>query len=193
MSTQGLANRLTGVHIPQDNSFIETTIRFFSFFTILTNCLVAGFFSYLIYNNFKQKKATEFNFATLTAITVYITIVGLVYQILLSHTWNPEGLQKIINEILHFVNPILVLLYWFRNKKNYTLQYKQILPWLIYPLIYLVFVLIRGYFSNFFPYPFLNINTIGFQNVLINSIGMKFLFIIISILFVSISRLKLKQ
>ncbi|KDN53790.1 Pr6Pr family membrane protein [Flavobacterium seoulense] len=175
------------------NTFLETTVRFFSFFTILTNSLVAGYFSFLIYNSLKHKKSIEFNFATLTSITVYISIVGLVYQVLLRHAWNPVGLQKIVDEMLHSVNPTLVLLYWFINKSDHSLQYKHILSWLIYPLIYLVCVLVRGHFSNFYPYPFLNVNIIGFQKVIINSIGMTLLFIIISILFVWISKLNPKK
>ncbi|MFZ5976285.1 MULTISPECIES: Pr6Pr family membrane protein [unclassified Hydrotalea] len=33
--------------------------------------------------------------------------------------------------------------------------------WLIYPLLYLVYILIRGSFSGFYPYPFVNVLQIG--------------------------------
>ncbi len=175
-----IANRAT--------TLFETTIRFFSYFTILTNTIVGLYFSYLTYHSFGVKNVSLNNFGKLTAITVYITVVGLVYQILLRHLWTPTGMQKIVDEVLHTVNPVLVIIYWFISRKINTLQYSQIKFWLIYPLIYLIYVLIRGYFSNFYPYPFLNIKNIGFQNVIINSIGITFLFIVISILFIWIVR-----
>ncbi|MGX7666678.1 Pr6Pr family membrane protein [Flavobacterium pedocola] len=170
------------------NSVLETTIRFFSFFTILTNSIVAVYFSYLTYNYLKNKKAIHSSLGTLTAITVYITIVGLVYQIILRHTWNPTGTQKIVDELLHSVNPILVIVYWFLNQKNSTLKYQQIPSWLLFPLVYLIYVLIRGYYSNFFPYPFLNLTNIGLIKVVVNIIIMTTLFTIISMLFIWIAK-----
>ncbi len=62
----------------------ETIIRYFSFFTILTNILVAVCCTILLLN----KKKSLFNFfsnpKTITAITVYITVVGLVYNLIFS-------------------------------------------------------------------------------------------------------------
>lgn len=167
---------------------LETTIRFFSFFTILTNTMVGVFFTYLLFNSLKRTNSFEKKFGTLTAVTVYITIVGLIYQIILRHTWNPMGTQKIVDELLHSVTPVLVIVYWLLNRKNGVLSYNLISFWLIYPLGYLIYVLFRGYFSNFYPYPFLNITEIGFVNVVINSIYLTVLFAIISMLYIWINR-----
>lgn len=164
----------------------ETVIRFFSFFTILTNTLVAFYFSYLTFVGFKHKKLPH-NLALLTAITIYITIVGLVYQLVLRHTWNPTGMQKVVDEILHSVNPLLVIVYWYLNTKKEILSFRQIGKWLIYPLVYIIIILIRGHFSDFYPYPFLNVNQLGFNHVILNSLGMTLLFVLISLLFVQIT------
>jgi hypothetical protein len=59
----------------------ETIIRFFSFFTILTNSLVAVYFTVQI--QAKNQKGFWHQPGTLTAITVYILVVGLVYQLVL--------------------------------------------------------------------------------------------------------------
>lgn len=53
---------------------LESVIRFFSYFTILSNLILA--ISFLIQAFQKE------TIGILTPITVYITIVGLVYQIL---------------------------------------------------------------------------------------------------------------
>ena len=151
---------------------LETTIRFFSFFTILTNLLVAIYFTLSLIKKENRVLSIINKPGTLTAVTVYITIVGLVYQILLRHIWDPKGMQRVIDELLHSAIPILVTIFWYLYEEKKSIAYKQILKWLIYPLIYLLFILIRGEFSNFYPYPFVNITNLGLKQVLINSAGL---------------------
>lgn len=49
----------------------------------------------------------------LTAITAFILIVGLVYQIALRGVWQPTGLQRIVDELLHTIIPLYVCIYLF--------------------------------------------------------------------------------
>ncbi len=171
----------------------ETTIRFFSFFTILTNLLITIYFSYhAITRNFSQKKIFG-KPGSLSAIAVYITIVGLVYQVTLRHIWNPTGLQMIVEEVLHLVIPVCVIAFWyfFENKK--VINWGQIPKWLIYPLIYLIYVLLRGKISGFYPYPFINVSVLGLQRVLQNSIILVALFLTFSMIFVGIGKLLSKN
>lgn len=169
-------------------STTETTIRFFSFFTILTNSLVAVFFTL----NLMRPKTGEHSIpdrpGTLTAVTVYITVVGLVYQVILRQTWEPTGLQKIIDELLHSVIPVLVIVFWYLYEKKSSLKFSQIPQWLIYPLLYLFYVLIRGSISGFYPYPFINVTAIGWQKVMVNSAGITVLFLVISAVFVKFGK-----
>lgn len=164
-------------------SFTEANIRFFSYFTILTNIIVTVYFTLQAFNRIPKIKKS----GILTAITIYILIVGLVYQIILRSTWDPKGLQKLVDELLHTIMPISVLTYWylFENKR---LNYGQILPWTIYPLLYLFYILIRGYFSDFYPYPFINVINLGYFQVFINSFWILFLFAVLSMFFVRIGK-----
>src|SRR5688572_21115628 len=82
-------------------SITETTIRFFSFFTILTNSLLALYFTLITFKTRPAYLSILDRPGTLTAITVYITIVGLVYQIILRPLWDPKGTQMIVDELLH--------------------------------------------------------------------------------------------
>src|SRR5688572_13786460 len=86
----------------------ETSIRFFSYFTILTNTLVALFFTARSLN-----LALTHTTGLLTAVTVYIFTVGIVYQFLLRHLYHFTGLQLAVDELLHTINPLLVLLFWY--------------------------------------------------------------------------------
>ena len=142
----------------------EAIIRFFSFFTILTNTLVALFFT----NKITRKMNVLNKNGALTAITTFILIVGLVYQFVLRATWNPTGLQFVVDELLHTIIPIYMFIYWLLYAKSNNFKLKYILPWLIYPIFYIIYVMIRGNLSGFYPYPFLNVTKIGLQQSIIN-------------------------
>lgn len=163
---------------------IETSIRFFSFFTILTNSLVAIYFTLSI-----LKKKIIDKPGTLTAVTVYITIVGIVYQIILRPIWKPTGLQMIVNELLHSVIPLLVILFWYLYEEKKSLTYKQLPMWLIYPFVYLLYILVRGSISNFYPYPFVDVANLGFAKVLSNSAILMLVFISIAALFITLGKI----
>lgn len=166
----------------------ETIIRYFSFFTILTNLLVALCFTFLLW---KSKSRAGLFFSkpkTLTAITVYILIVGLVYNTILRFLWEPKGLQLIVDEILHTIIPVLSVFFWYKYVNPKQLKWKDAFPWLIYPLIYLLLILIRGAMSGFYPYPFIDVNTIGYGKVFINSGILTVCFLFFSFLFIAIGK-----
>lgn len=166
----------------------ETIIRFFSFFTILTNILVAVYFTIKALGRDQLDKA-----GLLTAITVYITIVGLVYQVLLRHIWQPTGLQMVVDELLHSVNPLLVISYWYLFEKKFFVHYKEVFKWMIYPVVYLLYILTRGSFSGFYPYPFINVSEIGISQTLLNGLFLLLFFYAVSVLFIFIGRMLSKR
>jgi len=183
---------LTQYYLMIDNkvtSILETTIRFFSFFTILTNLLVAIYFTFSLIKTKNNPLLRIHKPGTLTAVTVFITIVGIVYQVLLRHTWEPKGAQKVVDELLHTVIPILVILFWFLYEQKETIGYKQIFKWLIYPSIYLIYILIRGNISNFYPYPFIDVGNIGLKQVFINSAGLILFFVFISAGYIKLGKI----
>lgn len=176
----------------RETTILETTIKFFSFFTILTNSLVAIYFTCIVI--YKNKMLVLIaKPGTLTALTVYILIVGLVYQFALRHLWNPTGLQRVVDELLHSVIPILVLIFWYLYETKQSIKYLQISKWMIYPLIYLFYTLIRGNLSNNYPYPFVNVTKLGINNVLINSGFLLAIFILMSALIVFIGKMIIKR
>ncbi|ULQ53559.1 Pr6Pr family membrane protein [Flavihumibacter fluvii] len=171
-------------------SLPETIIRFFSYFTILTNILVTGYFS-VLWMVPNSKTAGLFNRPViLTAITVYIFIVGIVYQLLLRGIWQPQGFQRIIDELLHSVIPFYFLVYWFLFTPVKSVQWRHIFYWLAYPAIYLAYILSRGAISGFYPYPFVEVNQLGYARVLNNSAILLFVFISVSAILTLINRIK---
>ncbi len=170
------------------NPFPETLIRYFSYFTINTNLIVTSCSSFLLLapnsrpGRFFSKQPVK------AAITIYIIIVAIVYNILLRQIWNPEGLQLAVDELLHLVIPILFLLYWlFYSFKN-ELKWKHALKWMLYPLIYGIILLCRGYLSGFYPYPFIDMNVLGINKTLLNVAGFVFVFLFAGIIIIGVSK-----
>jgi peptidoglycan biosynthesis protein MviN/MurJ (putative lipid II flippase) len=126
---------------------------------------------------------------TLTAVTVYILVVGLIYNIILRVLWKPEGLQMIVNELLHSVIPVLFLLYWLIYVPKNQLKWKNAWPWLLYPLIYTIYVFIFGAITGFYPYPFIDLTQLGPGKILINVAGVAILFLAFSYLLIAIAKL----
>lgn len=165
----------------------EATIRFFSFFTILTNILVAVYFSFQVFEA-KHPKLRIHRPGTLTALTVYITVVGLGYQILLRHLWSPTGLQWLVDELLHSVIPVLVILYWYLYEHTTAVDFRRMVTWLLYPFVYLTYIILRGHISGFYPYPFVNVTDLGLAQVFINSFLFALVFVLVSFVFISFGR-----
>ncbi len=167
----------------------ETIIRYFSFFTILTNLLVALCFTFILLAK-KIKSAYFLGKRTLTAVTVYIIIVGLVYNLILRFLWNPEGLQFIVDELLHSVIPLLCFIFWWLNVSREKLEWKDAFPWLLYPLLYILYSLVHGRISNYYPYPFIDVNTLGYKQVAINSILLAGCFWVVSCILIAITKMR---
>jgi len=181
-------------------SVVETVVRFFSFFTVLTNILVALCCTVLWLrpgagrSGGSSGSGSWLHFfskpATLTAITVYITIVGLVYNVLLRLLWEPQGLQLWVDESLHTVIPSLFIIFWLVFVPKGGLQWKDVPAWLIYPIVYTLFIMIRGGLSGFYPYPFIDLNKNATHEVFINAGVMLVGFLVLSLVLVGVGKLR---
>ena len=167
----------------------EALIRYFSYFTIQTNILVATCFTVLLLNPSSTWGRLFSGNLVRTAICTYITFVGVTYNILLRHLWQPTGLQHLVDELLHSVIPIIFILYWQIFVPKAGLQWKTALRWLIYPVVYVVVMLGRGALSGFYPYPFIDVTVLGYPRVLLNGFGLIIAFLLLSFLFIAIGKL----
>lgn len=171
----------------------ELLIRFFSYFTIDSNLLVA-ICATTIFLFPKNAFGTFFKRSSvITAITVYITVVALIYNTVLRFLWVLNGWAIVLNELLHVIMPLLFLIYWVYFVPKHPLKWSNIWGWLIFPLIYIFFVLIRGAYANFYPYPFLNVTELGLQQVILNCIFITLLFVMLFFAFVAIGKWQAKR
>jgi hypothetical protein len=165
---------------------LSTVITFFSFFTILTNLLVAVVFTVA---GFRLEWGKWFNHPSVQAgSVVYIAIVGAIYQLLLRHLWNPQGAQWVADSLLHSVIPLGYILYWLLFPPRTGLRWKDVLAWLVYPAVYLVYVLVRGALIGIYPYPFVDVTVLGYGGVLVRAGVFLLVFLGTGLLVVAVSR-----
>ena len=166
-------------------SIPETILRFFAYFTINTNILVALCFTFIGLGS-KTRTGRFFSRpSTVTAITVYIIIVGIVYNTILRSLWQPQGLQMIVDEILHSVTPVLFVLFWVIFIPTEELKWKHAFSWLIYPLVYIFYALIVGAVTKFYPYLFVDVNRHGYIKALSNTGLVLFAIFLLSLIMIA--------
>jgi hypothetical protein len=151
---------------------LATVWRFLAFFTILTNLMVGivSAVSAIAPNSASGRLLTGAN--TRAGVALYIGLVGVIYHLLLSGLWDPQGWQKIADLLLHTATPVMMAIAWifFDAKKDLTL--KALPQIIVYPVAYTVYAMIRGAGDGFYPYPFIDVAELGYARVLMNVVGL---------------------
>lgn len=148
-----------------------TLLQFLSFFTLLSNLLVAIVLTVPLCMSQTPLGRIVDRAPVYAATAVYIGIVGIGYSLLLRHIWDPQGWQKVADMLLHDVVPLLYVLWWVFLSAKTRLGWRNVLLWLIWPLVYLICVLIRGAITGIYPYHFIDAGAIGYGRVLIAAVG----------------------
>lgn len=174
-------------------SSAEGTIRFFTYFTIECNILVAASLTFILLGNRSRLGVFFSSNSTQTAIAVYIFIVGLTYNLILRKLWAPQGLQLIVDNILHGAVPLIFVIYWiaFVPKKN--LQWADAARWLAYPAIYFSWVIIFGALTSFYPYPFIDVNVLGYLTMFMHAAVLLIVFFSLGFLAIAIGKVSAKK
>lgn len=145
--------------------------NFFSFFTIESNVLavisliIGGVFAY------SKVKSRRYDFFR-GAVTVYMVITGVVFSFLLAGIENAQ-LTAVPwdNIVLHYIMPIVIAIDWFMDPPKQRFALKRAALWLIFPILYLFYSLIRGSIVNWYPYPFLNPANGGYGTMAITALA----------------------
>lgn len=172
--------------VNQSLSVAERIIRYFSFFTILTNLIVAitttaiAFFPRI---RFFGSASTQ------AAVATYISIVGIVYSLFLRSVWDPIGWQAVADHTLHDIVPGTFVVYWLLAAPKSAIGWIDPIKWLIYPVIYIAYSLARGAVVNWYPYWFVDITQLGYPTALTNTAFVMIGFIVVGFVYFSIARL----
>lgn len=164
------------------------TLRYFSFFTILANLLVALVATFAVMPA-RSVAADFFTTARVRgAAALYIAITCGIYFFVLASTWAPRGAQLLADVLLHYVDPALYLGWWIADAGHGRLAWIDVLRWLLFPLAFLGWTLARGAWLHEYPYPFLDADALGFAAVACSALGIGALFLVAGVALVAFDR-----
>jgi hypothetical protein len=181
----GLALQLWLLLIPSPD-WIATTVSFFSYFTVLANTLVASTLTAWLLG--RERDSGLASIEVRSAAAVYIASIGIAYTILLKALWNPTGLQALADVLLHDVVPIVYVGYWLVFVEKGTLRFSMPPRWLTYPLLFLLYSLVRGAVAGWYPYPFIDVSSLGYGRVMLNVTMLVISFLGLGWLFVGVDK-----
>jgi len=133
------------------------------FFTVVTNLLVAIIMSGMA----TGRRVSPF---ILAGLTLAIVFVGIIYATLLHGLVELSGLALVANDLLHYVVPIAMAIYWPVFAPKIGLEWRDPWLWSVYPLAYLFCAVLRGSVDGRYPYPFIDVASLGYGRVLLNSL-----------------------
>ncbi len=166
----------------QGRSVPGVVVQFLSYFTILSNGLAVLCYFGAGPGGFFGRAGVQ------SAVALYIAVVGLVYAIVLARLWSPTGLQFAVDAALHYAAPVLYLGFWLLFVDKSDLRLARVPLWLIFPVVYCFYALLRGAFTGIYPYPFLEADKLGYARVAGNIAALVALFLVLGLVLAAVGR-----
>jgi hypothetical protein len=165
--------------------------NYFSYFTILSNIFGVAV---LCAGGFAQLRGTKpVPDYVRGAACLYLMITGVVAWTLLRNVALPEG-NLWTNDVVHGVMPAAAVLDWLIIPPRGPLRLGRAGYWLVFPLVYLVYSLIRGPIVGWYPYPFLDPRSKGYAHVAVMSLVVTVAFLVFTALIVIVgNRLRARR
>jgi hypothetical protein len=180
---------VVGQYFAGHSESLSSTIDYVSYFTILSNMLVAA--TLTVAALAPRSPPARFLLApgVLLAAVVYITVTGLTYYFLLAKLYHLTGWVLIYDRMLHYVMPPAFLLFWLSLAQRGGVGITSAAWVLVPPLVYAAYTFVRGPLTGFYPYPFVDVPEIGIAAAARNVVGFIVFFYAMAIVFVGIDRL----
>lgn len=126
--------------------------HFFSFFTIQSNVIACTVWLLGAWRpSFTARRP-----ALRGGATLFLTVTWLVYLALTRDTDAQLGLTAPwVNVVLHHVLPAAIVAEWFVVPPRAPVRRAAALRWLLYPAAFFLYSMIRGFLTEWYPYPFL--------------------------------------
>ncbi|MEH0935779.1 Pr6Pr family membrane protein [Micromonospora psammae] len=164
------------------------------YFTIQSNVAVGLLAGYAAWRAARDRP--EPSSALKGAVTLYITITGVVYHLVLANPASPFAMaqpdralgEALGNQFLHTIVPLLAIADWTLFDQRGRLRPRYAAWWLAFPLAYLGFALVRGLIVHRYPYPFLDAGRLGYDGVSVSTVFFAVTFWLLGLLFVGVDR-----
>ena len=143
-------------------------IRFASYLTIWSNVLVCATAALLTLDPVRDGRV--WRALHLDAVVICFG-GGVVHFFLLRPLLELDGADLLADKLLHVVVPLFAVVGWLAFGPRGQATRDDVLPFLVLPVGWLVYTLIRGEFVEWYPYPFIDVNEHGYAVVAATCVG----------------------
>jgi hypothetical protein len=151
----------------------ERIYRFFAYFTIQSNILIALASTVLARDPALDRPPWR---VVRLAGLVGITVTGLVHFFLLRPLLDLDGADWLADKLLHMVVPVIAVAAWAWAGPRPRFTWREAAYALVWPLAWLAWTLVVGQVDGWVPYPFLDPGEEGWGSVAVVSVGITALF-----------------
>jgi hypothetical protein len=147
---------------------VTRVIRFASYLTIWSNVLVFATAALLAAN--PARDGAAWRALRLNAVVICFG-GGVVHFFFLRPLLDLDGGDLLADKLLHVVVPLLAVVGWVAFGPRGQATRAELLPFLVLPVVWLVYTLVRGEFVDWYPYPFIDVDELGYAVVAANCVG----------------------
>ena len=143
-------------------------VRYCSYLTIWFNVLVA--WSSFTLATGRDRDTPVWRALRLDAVVI-ATVGGLVHFFFLLPLLDLSGWDFVADKLLHMVVPALALVGWLAFGPRGRAAGRDLVPFLVVPVAWLGYTLVRGELVDWYPYPFVDVQEHGYGVVVVNALG----------------------
>ncbi|MQA81400.1 MAG: hypothetical protein GEV10_23440 [Streptosporangiales bacterium] len=142
--------------------------RLFSYFTVESNVLVLAASVGLVLD--PSRSGRLWRVLRLDAL-LSIVITGIVFVTLLAPIVENHGVGAWVNAGFHYVAPAAALVGWLLFGPRPRVAWSTIAWAFVWPLAWILYTFVHGAVTGWYPYPFLDVDALGYLVVVRNVAG----------------------
>lgn len=124
------------------------------------------------------------------ASTAYVTVASLIAIAAIQSPFPADVDVPMVELLLQWIFPIVLIADWLLFPPDTTLRWSDALRWLVYPLIWIAFTLIRGASDGWYPVPMLDPSDGGYGMVVVVAVGFVAALAVASVLLIWLGNLR---
>ena len=156
-------------------------LRVLSFFTVQSNIISGVTSAQLARDPDRDGRSWR---AVRLASLFGITVTGIVYATVLAKVHEPHGWQETFtNDVFHYVVPIMMIVGWVLFGPRPRIEARTIGLAILWPVVWVVYTLIHGAITSWYPYPFVDVPTHGYALVFLNAVLVVVVLLVVTAVF----------
>lgn len=156
-------------------------LRVLSFFTVQSNIISGVTSAQLARDPDRDGRSWR---AVRLASLFGITVTGIVYATVLAKVHEPNGWQETFtNDVFHYIVPIMMVAGWVLFGPRPRIEVRTMGLAILWPVLWVVYTLIHGAITSWYPYPFVDVISHGYALVFVNAVLVVVVLLVVTVLF----------